>query len=65
MASHAARGCRVAAAIFGFVFVLHAWRLISHTPVSIGTRQVPMGASWLALVVSGALAWWMRRAARS
>ena len=65
MIHHAARACRVAAGIFGLVFVLHLWRLMTRTPVSIGTWTVPMVVSCLALVVSGTLAWWLWRSARS
>lgn len=61
MANKAARACRVAAVIFGLIFVLHVWRLLTQTEVVFGTRPVPMAASWLALVVSGGLAWWMWR----
>ena len=65
MRSRATFACRVSAAVFGLVFVLHVWRLISQTPVLIGTWPVPLGVSWLALVVSGGLAWWVWRASQS
>ena len=65
MTSRATFACRVSATVFGLVFVLHVWRLISQTPVLIGTWPVPLGASWLALVVSGGLAWWVWRASQS
>jgi len=65
MASQAARACRVAAAIFGLIFVLHGWRLITHTEIVAGTWQIPMSLSWVALIVSGGLAWWMWKASRS
>lgn len=65
MVSPAARACRVAAGIFSFIFALHGWRLITQTEAVIGTWHVPMVVSWLALVVSGGLAWWMWRASGS
>ena len=59
MAHQASRACRVAAVIFGLIFVLHGWRLITQTHVIVGTWTVPMVLSWLALLVSGGLAWWL------
>jgi len=64
-ASRASRACRIAAAIFGLVFVLHGIRLITNATVIIDTWPVPMTLSWLALLISGFLAWWTWRSARS
>lgn len=61
MANRAARACRVAAVIFGLVCVLHAWRLMTQAEVIFDTWLVPMAVSWVALVISGSLAWWMWR----
>lgn len=49
--------------IFAVVAVMHAARLFYRWPVRIGTFDVPMSVSWLALVVSGALAFWAWRLA--
>ena len=62
MANRTFQVCRVAAGIFGLVFVLHAWRLVTQTPVVVGTWSIPMGASWVALVLAGGLTWWMWQA---
>jgi len=65
MTGHAPRACRVAAVIFGIVFLLHVARLVNQTDVVIGGWSVPMMLSWSALLLSGGLAWWMWRASRS
>ena len=64
MTNRAARACQVAAVIFGLVFVLHAWRLLTQAQVIFDSWPVPMAASWVALFISGGLAWWMWRSSR-
>ena len=54
MQSH--RYAILAALIFTIVAVLHAARLFYGWPVVIGSTQIPMALSWVAVVVTGLLA---------
>ena len=47
----------VTAAIFLVVALLHLLRIVFGWPVEIGRLIIPMWASWLALIVAGALAY--------
>jgi len=47
----------VSGTIFALVFLLHALRLINAWDAVIGGWQVPMWASWLAVLIAGFLAW--------
>jgi hypothetical protein len=42
--------------IFALVALLHLVRIFMGSPVEIGNWSVPMGVSWVALVVAGGLA---------
>ena len=53
---------RVASVIFAIVGVGHLLRLFNHARVTLGTYEVPMGFSWLGLIIAGALCIWMWRA---
>jgi hypothetical protein len=54
-------GLRVASVLFGIFAIAHLLRLITHTQVTVGTHSVPMGVSWIALVVAGILCIWFWR----
>ncbi len=54
MQSH--RYAILAALVFTIVAVLHAARLFYGWPVVIGSTQIPMALSWVAVVVTGLLA---------
>ncbi len=54
MQSH--RYAILAALVFTIVAVLHAARLFYRWPVVIGSTQIPMALSWVAVVVTGLLA---------
>jgi hypothetical protein len=54
-------GLRIASLIFGLVAILHVVRLFRHTAVTMGSHVVPMGLSWVALVVGAILCIWMWR----
>jgi uncharacterized membrane protein YecN with MAPEG domain len=56
-----ATGLRVASVIFGIFAIGHILRLINHAQVTIGTHTVPMGVSWIALIVAAILCIWMWR----
>jgi hypothetical protein len=48
----------LAAAIFAIVAVLQFARAISGAPISVGSAiSIPVWASWIACVVTAALAW--------
>ncbi|MGB8326867.1 MAG: hypothetical protein WCE48_04740 [Steroidobacteraceae bacterium] len=49
---------RVAAIVFGIIALAHAARLAMALPVEVGTVSVPVWASWVALLVTGALSVW-------
>ena len=51
----------VSGAIFGVVAVLHAVRALNQWPVHVGTLEIPVWASWLAMVVAGSLCVWAFR----
>lgn len=46
--------------VTGFIFLLialvHLWRIFNHLPVAYGTHFIPMGWSWVGVVVGGYLA---------
>ena len=47
----------ITASLFLIIAVVHLLRVIVGWPAQIGGLDIPQGASWLALVVSGALAY--------
>jgi hypothetical protein len=56
-------GLRVASIIFGVFAIGHLLRLINQTPVMLGSHQVSMGVSWLALIIAAVLCIWLWRLA--
>jgi hypothetical protein len=56
-------GLYVAALIFAIVALGHGVRLLTQAKVIIGIYAVPMGISWAALIVAGALSIWLWRLA--
>ncbi len=58
-------GLRVASVIFGIFAIGHVLRLINHAPVTVGTHTIPMGVSWIALIVAAILCIWMWRLSKS
>ena len=56
-------GLRVASVIFAIFAVAHLVRLINQTQVTVGTFTIPMGASWIALIVAAILCIWFWRLA--
>jgi hypothetical protein len=52
-------GLRVAAIIFGIFAIGHAVRLYTNSRVTVGHYHVPMGLSWVALGIAGALCIWL------
>jgi uncharacterized membrane protein YecN with MAPEG domain len=54
-------GLRVASVIFGIFAIGHLLRLMNHAQVTVGTHTIPMGLSWIALIVAVILCIWMWR----
>ncbi len=54
-------GLRVTSIIFAIFAVGHLLRLIKHSQVTVGTHTIPMGVSWVALIVAAILCIWMWR----
>ena len=53
----------VSAAIFGIVALVHIVRALSGWAFQIGSMEVPVSASWVGFVITGALAAWAIRLA--
>jgi uncharacterized membrane protein YecN with MAPEG domain len=54
-------GLRVASVLFGIFAIGHLLRLITHAQVTVGTNTIPMGLSWVALIVAAILCIWLWR----
>jgi hypothetical protein len=54
-------GLRVASIIFGIFAIGHMVRLIKQAQVTVGTLTIPMGVSWIALIVAAILCVWLWR----
>ena len=51
----------VSGAVFGVVAVLQAVRALNQWPVNVGSFEIPVWASWIAVVVAGGLCAWAFR----
>jgi hypothetical protein len=56
-------GLRVASILFGVFAVGHLLRLVNQAQATVGTHTVPMGVSWIALIVAIILCVWFWRLA--
>jgi len=54
----------VSGVLFGVVAVIQAVRALNQWPVHVGTFEVPVWASWVAMIVTGSLCVWAFRSAR-
>jgi hypothetical protein len=54
-------GLRVASILFALFAIGHLLRLINQIPVQVGSHQIPMGVSWVALVIAAVLCIWLWR----
>lgn len=59
--SSQASGLRVASVIFGLFAIGHVVRLVKQAQVTVGTYQIPMWASVVALILAAILSTWMWR----
>jgi hypothetical protein len=58
-------GLRVASVFFGVFAIAHLVRLINQAQVTVGTLTIPIGLSWIALIVAAILcAWFWRLSSR-
>ena len=51
----------VSGAIFGVVAVLQVVRALNQWPVHVGILEIPVWASWIAMLVAGGLCAWAFR----
>ena len=56
-----ATGLRVASVIFGIFAIGHLLWLINDAEVTVGTHTIPMGLSWVALIVAVIFSIWLWR----
>jgi hypothetical protein len=56
-------GLRVGSVIFAIFAIGHLLRLINQAQVTVGTLTIPMGVSWIALIVAAILSIWLWRLA--
>jgi hypothetical protein len=54
-------GLRVASILFAIFAIGHLVRLIMNVQVTVGTHTIPMGVSWIALIVAAILCIWLWR----
>jgi Flp pilus assembly protein TadB len=59
--SSQASGLRVASVIFALFAIGHAVRLVKQAQVTVGTYQIPMWISVVALIIAAILSMWMWR----
>jgi hypothetical protein len=52
-------GLRVAAIVFGIFALGHGLRLYTHAKVVVANYKIPMEASWIGLIIAGALCIWL------
>ena len=48
----------VSGVIFGFMALAQLFRAVTQVPVQIGGAEIPVWASWVALVVAGSMSAW-------
>jgi hypothetical protein len=58
-------GLRVASILFGLFAIGHILRLIKQAQVTVGTITIPMGVSWIALIIAAILCIWLWRLSSS
>jgi hypothetical protein len=59
--SSQASGLRVASVIFALFAIGHVVRLVKQAQVTVGTHQIPMWVSVVALIIAAILSIWMWR----
>jgi hypothetical protein len=46
----------LASIIFALMALVHVDRLVTHFQIILGSHEIPMAASWIAIVITGLLA---------
>jgi hypothetical protein len=54
----------LAAAIFALMAVIHLYRIVTHFQIILGSHEIPMSASWIAIAITGVLAVMLFRESR-
>jgi len=54
----------IAAIIFGLMALLHAYRLLTHFQVVVGSHTIAQGVSWIAVILTAVLSYGLFREAR-
>ena len=54
----------IAAAIFALMALVHLYRLFTHFRIVVGSHEIPMWVSIVALVIAALLSWMLCREAR-
>ena len=54
----------VAAVIFGLIALLHAYRLVTHFQVIVGSHTIAQEVSWIGVLIAGLLSYGLFREAR-
>ena len=54
----------IAAVVFALIALLHAFRLVTHFQVIVGSHTIAQAVSWAGLIVAGALSYGLLREAR-
>ena len=54
----------IAAVVFALIALLHAFRLVTHFQVIVGSHTIAQAVSWVGLIVAGALSYGLFREAR-
>ena len=56
---------RIAALIFAIIALLHLYRLFTHFQVVLGSHEISMTVSYVAIVVAAVVAWGLYKESRS
>jgi hypothetical protein len=54
----------IAIIIFLIMALVHAYRLVRHFPIQVGSHAIPMWVSWAGIIVPLLLAWGLWRESR-
>jgi len=54
----------IAAVLFGLAALVHAYRLVTHFQVVLGSHTISQGLSWVAVIVATVLSYGLFREAR-
>ena len=55
---------QISGALFGLIALAHLLRVVRHWPIDLAGHMVPLGASWLGLLLAAGLSIWAFRLVR-